>query len=422
MRPDVKVSSKFITSQNSHQIGLLIELSADQPPRRAPINVALVLDRSGSMAGRPLEAAKHAATRFAELLGQNDRLSITVFDDDVATIFGPAPGGDHGARDAIARVQSGGTTNLSGGWLKGREHVEADLVEGTNRVVLFTDGMANRGLTEIPELVGLARGAAGQQVTTSCIGFGADFNEDLLREMSRAGGGNYWYIEAHDLMADIFGEEIEGLVALAAQNVTLTIRLTHPQIAGVSFLQRFPTQRADDGTWTVTLGDLYATSPKSLGTLFHVENVADLGPAQVAEVRLAADVVTAEGVEHQVITLPISANLDGADHVDPTVERTLIRFEAARAREDAMQQADAGDLDAAAQTLAAASAKLEPHRADPKIAEEIDDLRVESERLRSREYGARDRKYHEARQHAIWENKDAYLKKMSRKPQKPREP
>ena len=415
MRPEIKLSTKFLTTQNTHQVGLLITVGADQPPRRAPINVALVLDRSGSMSGPPLEAAKRAAIRFTEFLGPNDRLSVAVFDDEVRTIFGPTRGGDPAAAQAIAHVYDGGSTNLSGGWLKGREHVQASLAEGTNRVVLFTDGMANKGITAIPELVALARGAATQRVTTTCIGFGASFNEALMRDMSQAGGGNYWYVEAADQMTDMFSEEIEGLVALAAQNVEVEVRLTHPRSAGVTFLQRLPTDRTPDGGWRVTLGDLYATSPKAVGVIFHVEDVTELGQTQVAEVRVVSDVVMSEGIEHRVITLPVIANLDGTDHSEPTVERTFVRFEAARAREEAIEQADRGDLAQAAATLAEASIKLHPFISDPAVAEEVEDLRAESERLRTREYSTLDRKYHEARSHAAWENKEAYLGKLSRR-------
>ena len=415
MRPEIKLSTKFLTTQNTHQVGLLVSVGADQPPRRAPINVALVLDRSGSMSGPPLEAAKRAAKRFAELLGANDRVSVAAFDDQVHTVFGPAPGGDPAAAQAIAHIYEGGTTNLSGGWLKGREHIQSGLAEGTNRVVLFTDGNANAGITAISQLVELARSAAAQRVTTTCIGFGASFNEDLMRDMSQAGGGNYWYVEAADQMTDMFSEEIEGLVALAAQNVEVEMRLTHPRAAGVTFLQRLQTGRTPDGGWRVTLGDLYATSPKAVGLIFHVENVPELGQTQVAEVRVVSDVVMSEGIEHRVITLPVIANLDGTDHSEPTVERTFVGFEAARAREEAIEQADRGDLAQAANTLAEASIKLHPFIGDPAVADEVEDLRAESERLRVREYSALDRKYHEARSHAAWENKEAYLGKLSRR-------
>lgn len=270
MKTDVRLSTKFLTAQNAHQVGMLVSLEGGTPVRRAPINVALVLDRSGSMSGMPLEAAKTAATRFASFLSPEDRLSVVVFDDSVDTIFGPAPGGDPAATDAIGRVHAGGSTNLSGGWLKGRKLVEKGRVEGTNRVVLMTDGQANVGIVEPDKLLGLAREGAGRRVTTTCIGFGAGFNEDLLEPMARSGGGNYWYVESDDQMAGIFAGEIEGLVALAAQNVEVEIRLSHPSVAGVSFMQSYPVHQTSDGGWKVELHDLYATSPKALGLVFHV--------------------------------------------------------------------------------------------------------------------------------------------------------
>src|SRR3954467_4032707 len=216
MKTDVRLSTRFLTTQNAHQVGMLVTLDGETP------------------------------------------------DDTVRTIFGPAPAGTSAAAEAIARVGPGGSTNLSGGWLKGARLVGEGMVEGTNRGVLLTDGQANVGVVEPEKLVGLAGHGAGQRVSTTCIGFGPGFNEDLLEPMARAGGGNYWYVESADQMAGIFEGEIEGLVALAAQNVAIEVRLTHPRVAGVTFMQSFPVQPTADG-WRVELHDLYATSPKALG-------------------------------------------------------------------------------------------------------------------------------------------------------------
>jgi len=415
MKADVKLSTKFLSTQNAHQVGLLVGVEGETPLRRAPINLALVLDRSGSMAGPKLAAAKEAAARFVRFLSEEDRLAIVAFDDEVATVYGPAPARAEAA-DTIERIYEGGSTNLSGGWLAGRAHVgERLFAEGVNRVVLFTDGMANVGITDHGSLVGLARDATAGRVTTTCIGFGADFQEDLLRDMAQAGGANYWFIENEDQMASVFAEEIEGLVALAAQNLEVEVRLTHPGVAGVSFLQPYPITHTGEGTWRVAIGDLYATSPRSLGLIFHVvDDVAALGAVELGQVVVRADVVGAEGVEHRKITMPVRANLDGADHVEPVVERTFLRYGAARAREEAVRLADAGDLDGAAQQLRACALSLKPFGDDAVLREEAEDLEAESRRLEERRYTVMDRKYHQKRGQSAARDEMAYLKKIAR--------
>jgi Ca-activated chloride channel family protein len=415
MKTDVRLSTRFLTTQNAHQVGMLVSLEGETPVRRTPINVSLVLDRSGSMSGTPLEAAKQAAARFASFLTPADRLSVVVFDDKVATIFGPAAGGDPAAVEAISRVHSGGSTNLSGGWLKGRKLVEQGVLDGTNRVVLLTDGQANVGVVEPAKLVGLARQGAARRVSTTCIGFGPGFNEDLLEPMARASGGNYWYVESDDQMAGIFEGEIEGLVALAAQNVEIEVRLTHPRVAGVSFLQSYPVRQTEAGGWTVELHDLYATTPKALALVFHVEDVRELGKLQLGEVRIEADLVMDEGIEHRTTVMPVFANLDGEDRLEPIVEQTFLRFQAARAREEAVRQADQGDFDSAASRLRDAAAALTACAAAPGMAEEIDDLQTEAARMDQRRYDASDRKYQGARAMAARELKADYVRRVSRR-------
>jgi Ca-activated chloride channel family protein len=419
VKTDVRLSTRFMTAQNAHQVGLLVTLEGEIPVRRAPINVSLVLDRSGSMSGPPIEAAKEAAARFASFLTVEDRLSVVVFDETASTIFGPAPAGDSAAIGAIGRVHPGGSTNLSGGWLKGRKLVDRGLLEGTNRVILLTDGQANAGIVEPVRLIGLIRDGAARHVTTTCIGFGAGFNEDLLEPMARAGGGNYWYVESDDQMAGIFEGEIEGLIALAAQNIEIEVRLTHQRVAGVSFQQSYPVQQTKAGGWNIELHDLYATSPKALALLFHVEDVRELGKVQLGEVRVEADVVSEDGIEHRTIIMPVFANLDGEDRIEPTVEQAFLRFQAARAREEAVRRADDGDFDSAAAALGQAAASLEACPGAPELAEEIDDLRMEAVRMKERLYDMSDRKYHGARAMANRDQKANYAEKVSRR--RPRE-
>lgn len=421
MQVNAGVSTRFLTTQNAHQVGLLITVSGERPVDRPPINVSLVLDRSGSMSGEPLRAAREAALRFLGFLGPDDRASVVTFDDEVRTVFGPGAGDDPAAGEAVRRIRSGGTTNLSGGWLQGRSHVGERRVEGTNRVVLLTDGLANQGITDPLQLEELARGATDEGISTTCIGFGPHFNEDLLQAMGEAGCGNFWYVEQTDQMGDIFAGEIEGLVALAAQNVAVDLRFTHESVAGVMFYQRLPIETPEANRYAVRLGDLHATSPRLLGLSLFVNDLEMLGTVEIAQVRVTADVLTDAGIEHRVITVPVIANLDGADHVEPTVERTLVRFKAAKVRQEAVDRADHGDLDGAADALRQACESLRPYVADADVADEMDDLAAEAERMAMHDYDAAvDRKYHVARAAAEERGLYAYKERIARRP--PRRP
>lgn len=414
MKPEIKLSTRFVTTRNVHQIGMLVTLSGQTPVNRAPINVALVLDRSGSMEGEPIEAARDAAQRFASFLSPHDRLAVVAFDETVQTLFGPAPAGNSEATEAIRRLHARGTTNLSGGWLRGLQLVQQQLVDGTNRVVLFTDGQANRGITDVAQLVNMAGAAAAGRVSTTCIGLGAGFNEDLLEPMARSGGGNYWFVEGDDQVTAIFQNEIAGLVALSAQNVEVTVRLTHPRIAGVTMMQSLPVEQLADGSRRIAIGDLYATSPRSVGLRFHVEDVAELGEVEVAQVTIDADVVTEQGIVHRSITMPVMANLDRADHVEPVVEDSILRFQAAQAREEAIRRADDGNYDGAVHCLRDSIAEC-TLSSSPAVREEIADLEEQMALLRDRRYSAMDRKYAAAMAMSLRDGKAAYTRQLRRK-------
>jgi Ca-activated chloride channel family protein len=415
MKATTSVSTTFAATHDRHRVGLLVNLTGEVATTRPPINVALVLDKSGSMSGAPLAHAREAALRFASFLSAEDRLTVVAFDDEVRLLFGPGAGNDAEAQHAIRRIGEGGSTNLSGGWLEGHRQVSQALVQGTNRVLLLTDGQANRGIVEVAALRDMIGGSAEHGVSTSCIGFGPHFNEELLRTMSESGGGHFWYVESVDQMTGAFEGEVEGLVSLAAQNVVVEVTLSHPGVAGVSLIPECPVERTPAGAWRIRLGDLYAVQPRSLGFIFHVENASELIDVKLGQVQIRADIIRPDGIEHQTILLPVMATLDGQDHVVPEVETTFLRFAAAQARDEAIRLADAGRIQEAERTLREAAAGFDAHTDDPTMAETRDDLVAEADRLSHNIYRTEDKKYHMARSAMVRDGRGNQEQKLSRR-------
>lgn len=226
------------------------------------MHLALVLDRSGSMSGEPIERLREAAALLLRRLWPEDRVSVVAYDNEVLTLADAVSGDRHAeAATGVGRLFARGSTNLSGGWLRGRDLVEKALVPaGVNRIVLMTDGLANQGITDPGRLGELCRSAAAAGITTTTIGFGPNFNEDLLRLMADAGGGATYYVERPDQAPGIFEEGVEGLLSLAAQNVSVEVE-AGKGASLVAVRHTYPSSTRG-GVVRLEVGDLYATEPR----------------------------------------------------------------------------------------------------------------------------------------------------------------
>jgi Ca-activated chloride channel family protein len=173
---------------------------------RQPVNLAFVIDRSGSMAGRPIGLAMQAVEEAIRRLKASDRFSVVVYDDEVDTIVPGVFATKEAKAQAIGRLASvgaRGATDLSGGWLRGCQLVATELMElGVNRTLLLTDGLANRGMTTLEELEHHAAELRKRGVSTSTFGVGDRFNEELLQAMAQAGGGQFYDIATPEQIRD----------------------------------------------------------------------------------------------------------------------------------------------------------------------------------------------------------------------------
>ena len=297
----------------------LIELTAPSDPglpgmvsqgTRTPVNLCLVIDRSGSMEGPPLEYAKQACSYVVDMLGPNDVLSIVVFDETVEVLMAPQRVTNREAvKSGIAQLQPGYTTNLYDGITLGAQQIaQAMDPSRTSRMIVLSDGDPTAGIKDFGSLVQNVGNIRGQGITSTFLGLGPDYNEELLAAMAKKAGGNYYYIPQPQLLPDVFRIELDKAMSTSLSGAKLILKLARwVDLRGLTGHTIVPGQREV----TLELADLEKGA--SLQIVADLEfNNHPLGHYRVASGRLTYSDFSSGGTEAKELDFIMEFTADAA--------------------------------------------------------------------------------------------------------------
>lgn len=207
------------------QVGFSTALANDRRQLR-PLNLALVIDKSGSMAAADkLSRVKAALLTFVSQLRETDVLSIVVFDSNAKVLLPARPLGDREiVKQIIRELAPGSATNLHGGLMLGyHEALKNYRKDITNRVILLTDGIANEGETNPAKIAQDSLQFNDAGIDLSTIGVGLDLNKDLLRELAKSGRGLFHFVADSQDIEKVFLDEVQSLVSPVASSPNVDI-------------------------------------------------------------------------------------------------------------------------------------------------------------------------------------------------------
>ena len=201
---------------------------------RAPIDLVAVIDRSGSMKGQKLDLVLKVLHFVLTHLQSRDRFSIVAYDqcvEEVVSLSHVDPASSLTSAAKIDHIRAGSSTNLSGGLIKGMNIMkERDLQKAdVASILLFTDGMANSGITDTLGIVTAMENiyAGKKSFSVNTFGFGSDHNVHMLKEISRVGNGLYYFIENTEQIPEIFTNCLGGLLSAVGQNISISIETSN---------------------------------------------------------------------------------------------------------------------------------------------------------------------------------------------------
>lgn len=392
------LSVDVVAVDAADNVTCLVEVTAPTPDtvtERPGQALIVVLDRSGSMHGEPIETSKTSIIGLTRRLAPQDAFGLVVFDSS-ADVVAPVRRMSASDRDdlerSIASVESGGNTDLSGGYLLGLREAERAIAGGlaaTATVLLVSDGHANSGIVDAAKLSGVAAGAYDRtRITTSTLGYGTGYDEHLLEALTRGGQGTHAFAPDPDAAGQAFSEVVTDLLDKSVIGAQMRIK---PQLGLVNtvHVQGAMPNYADGDAVVVTLGDMYAGETRKVLFRLGVPAVPSLGLATVADCVFEYTAMP-ELLAHTV-TFPIAVNVVPGDQAagripNPIVEVEELLIAISDAKLSASNDLRSGDVDSARRKLGTSMNSLNSKRKDlaeattpppPRLTQRLDEAAAE---------------------------------------------
>ena len=358
----------MVALESDDRVTLMLDLTApinEASKDRPGQAVQIVLDRSGSMEGGPLESAKESILKLIDRLAPQDSFGLVAFDDTALVIAPIRTMADHdmpALRRAVREMHTGGSTDISAGYLLGLRELNRTPAVGGSTLLLISDGHANAGEQDPKFFADVAATNAQAKVTTSSIGLGNGYDEKILEALAQGGGGAHRFASTIDEAIGAIAAEVEDLLDKAIVNTVLrltpTVGLTRqPQI---EVLQRLPHWK-DGDTYVVQLGDLYAGENRRFMIDIEVPGIKALGLCQIAEITI--EYLNLSDRQEISVTTPVNVNVVPGDQAAGRIANPVIRAErliiaAQSEKATAIEELRSGDSKTASARLLKTVAKL----------------------------------------------------------------
>jgi len=357
VRVHLEVDRSVLPAEVSATAVVKVTLTAPEAPpelKRTPVNLCIVLDRSGSMSGTKIEHARQAAIEAIRRLHPGDIVSLVTYDSQIETVI-PAqhPRNVEWMEEQISRITPRGMTALFGGVSQGAAELRKNQDGNyTHRMILLSDGIANVGPSQPDDLARLGASLLKEQIQISTVGIGLDYNEDLMTSLASQSGGNTYFVEhSVDLPRIITAELGEAQQLVARQTV---IEVTLPE--GVEALRIIGREgRVSGNKVVVPLHHLQGGQSRYALIEVRVAPRAPRAELELAQVSIAYDdLVTQRRVASglQGISVTFSADTPSVvASINEQVEVEILRNRLALAKDEAIRLADEGRKEEAADTL-----------------------------------------------------------------------
>ena len=354
--------------ENSVFVSVNVRGFDDEQVNKTPAHLALVIDRSGSMTGAPLEQAKGAAINMIKQLQEGDQITVVTYDDRSLVLIPNTVIGTQQTEalvQQISSIQSGGGTCIA----CGLEGAEGELNKNksdrySKRTILLSDGRPDGGESALGYLDKVARRMESAGVVTSTVGIGLQYNEKIMGQIAVSGNGSHYFAEDAALLSGMLEKELNDLRKLVARQALVTFKLS----PGVHFDQGFDRVFQVEGdTVRVPLGDVAAGSERTVLMKLRVDPTREM-KKDIVQVSLRYEDTADENMLQIAHTLTAKTTTDFAQLPINEDLDVMARVEQSEINETIVQvneKIKAGDIDSAQELVEAQTRRS--HRRNKKM-------------------------------------------------------